>query len=154
MFRDRFILAGLAGLAGVIANSLVHWAAILVDVSHIHGTTGYYLATIMFARARLSPAEILLGELAHLTAGSMLGLTVLLMLVWTTQTAALVKGVGLGAVMWLNHVILVPSLVATRVRLVFSATDILIDLAALIAWSSVATYVLVRSMSAASARRG
>jgi len=147
MYRDRLLATGLAGLAGAIADMAIHWAGVLLRLGELHTVTGYYLAQIIFASTRVNNAQLILGELAHLLAGGTLGMAVLIMLRLSGRDYALAKGAALGAILWLNHVIIVPSFVAARISIIRSVSEVLIDLAALIAWGAVTAVILTRLLS-------
>ena len=147
MFRDRLILAGLAGLAGTCAEEAVYWIPVLAGVVRAKVTTGYYLASIIFAHDSPAAAQILLGELTHLISGGMLGVAVLFLLSWSGRQSVLIKGAALGAVFWLSHVILIPSFVAPRIKIEQSMAGVLLDLVALLAWGAVTAVTLKRLLS-------
>lgn len=144
MFRDRLLLAGLAGLAGALADALIHWGCVLAGLIETTATNAYYMAALIFAGENATAGQLLLGQLAHLISGGVLGVAVSFLLSRSGRRWALVKGAALGAGFWLNHVIIIPSFAAARVRMEQTAPGVLVDLLGLIAWGVVAAAIIAR----------
>ncbi len=142
MFKDRLLLGGTAGALGILPDLAIEYGAYFLGFSHT--TTGMQLAEIIFLAKSPSVGEIAIGTLAHFITGAVLGAALLMMLAWSGDRAFLLKGAGLGAALWLNHTILVPCLAAARVQLERTVPESLVDLAALLAWSMSAAWLIVR----------
>lgn len=146
MCRDRLILAGLAGLAGAAVDALIHWACVLAGLIEAAATNAHYMAAIIFAGEKAATGRIVLGQLAHLISGGVLGATVLFLLSRSGRQWAPVKGAAMGAGYWLNHVVLIPGFVAARVMIRQTPAGVIVDLVALVAWGAVTAAVLARML--------
>ena len=78
MYRDRLIAAGLAGLLGIIPDMLIEYGSLWAGLAR--ATTGMNLAGVIFMSGDLDLPRIIVGALAHLIAGGVLGPILLLML--------------------------------------------------------------------------
>ncbi len=140
--NQRMLAAGLSGVLGVLPDMAIEYGAYLLRVSH--ATTGLELASIIYRADQPSLAQALVGTLAHLVAGGVLGLVVLLVLTWSGERYAVPRGLCVGAAFWLNHLVLVPSFVAPRFQLTRTVSESLVYLLSLLGWGATTAYLTAR----------
>ena len=142
MFKDKLILAGMAGFIGVLVETSLDYLFVLLRISN--ATTAQFIASIIYCSHHLNFTQLIVGEIGHLIAGAVVGLIPLVLYFWSGKAYALIKGGAIGAGLWLNHVILVPSFVDPRIHLIFNTPSLLAELFALIFWGIVAYGIIVK----------
>jgi hypothetical protein len=142
MFKDKLILAGVAGLIGNLVDELVDFLAFFLKISD--STTPHFIASIIYSSHNLNFTQLIVGEIAHLLAGMVLGIIPLICYLWTGKKYALIKGAGIGAGMWLNHVVLIPSLVDHRIHLTLSTSSLFTELVSLTLWGMISYLIIAK----------
>ncbi|HEX3047437.1 MAG TPA: hypothetical protein VHY08_21980 [Bacillota bacterium] len=140
MFKDKILLAGAAGLMGAVSDALINFLCFWLKITN--ETTSHFIAGIIFSSYSLNATQILMGLIGHLIAGAVIGLIPLLIYLWSGKKYPLIKGLAIGAAMWLNHVVLITSLVDRRFHNVPTESGILVELVSLSIWGIV-TYGII-----------
>ena len=142
MFRDKLILAGVAGLIGLLVDELVNLLSFLLKI--IDSTTPHFIASIIYSTHSLNIAQLVIGEIAHFIAGAVLGIIPLIFYLWSGKKYSLIKGAMIGAALWLDHVVIIPSLVDHRIHLTLSTPSLFVELVSLILWGIVSYLIIAK----------
>jgi hypothetical protein len=152
MSDDKVIRAGTAGLLGILVDQALEWGAVLFKFTD--SMTSHMLAMIIYSSHQLSTGQVIIGEIAHLIAGFVLGIVPYGFYRWSGKSYPIVKGAGIGAGMWLNHSVLIPCFVDPRIHLVPTTATLIVELIGIVAWGIVSYAAIVRWDSPASQRSG
>ena len=142
MLKDKIILAGMAGFFGILADELVEWTAFLLNISD--SMTIRMIAKVIYSTHQLNVIQLITGEIAHLIAGFILGIIPFVFYLWSGKKYPIVKGVGIGAGLWLNHAVLIPSLVDHRIHLMTTTSTLIVELIGIILWGIVSYSVIAK----------
>jgi predicted neutral ceramidase superfamily lipid hydrolase len=142
IFQDKVILAGTAGFLGILADEFIEWLAFLLKLCD--SMTIHFIGNIIFSSYFLSSTQLIISELAHLIAGFILGIIPLYFYRWSGQKYPLFKGAGIGAGMWLNHAVLIPSFVDPRIHLIQTTSALIVELIGIILWGIVSYLFIVK----------
>jgi hypothetical protein len=135
VFKDKIILAGVAGLIGIIADELIEWTTFLLKISN--SITIHMIGSIIYSSPKLTATQLIVGEIAHLIAGFVLGIIPLAFCLWSGEKYPILKGAGIGAGLWLNHAVLIPSFVESRIHLIQNTPTLIVELFGIILWGIV-----------------
>lgn len=142
MFKDQFLLVGFAGLMGNLADEAGDWLAYLLKIDD--STTAHFISNIIYATNKLSPIQLVVGQFSHLISGAVLGIVPYLIYRWSGKRYPVIKGLGIGAGMWLNHVVLVPCFADQRIHILSSTASILVELVTIMLWGIVSFCIIAR----------
>jgi hypothetical protein len=143
VFRDKILLAGIAGLIGILADEVIEWGAFLLKLTD--RITIHMIGSIMYSSLQLNSTQILIGEVAHLIAGFVLGIIPLVFYLWSGKEYPVLKGAGIGAGLWLNHSIFIPSFVDARIHLIPTTASLIVELIAITLWGIASYGFIVRN---------
>lgn len=142
MFKDKLILAGTAGLIAAVVDILFDFVFFWLKITS--GTTANFIAGIIFRSSNLNVTQVIVGLIAHLIAGAVVGLIPFSFYLWSGKKYPLSKGAAIGAGLWLNHVVLVSSLVERRLPWVPTVPTLLVELGSIITWGIVAFTIIAK----------
>ncbi|MHB1419102.1 MAG: hypothetical protein ACYCX4_05855 [Bacillota bacterium] len=141
--NDPLVYAFLSGAVATLITVVIYISAILLGV--VKYTGGHYLASLVFPDVEIDFPKLVMGELVHTLAGGTLGLLLLATFI-TGVKFALLKGIGLGAVLWIIHVLVVPHFAAPRINLFRTFEEATVDLAAHTAWGFFTALLILKFM--------
>lgn len=142
MFNDKIILAGIAGFFGILADELIEWSALLLNISD--SMTIKMVAQIIYSTHQLNGTQLIMGEIAHLIAGFILGIIPFLFYLWSGKKYPVIKGAGIGAGLWLNHAVLIPSFVVHRIHLMETTSTLIVELIGIMIWGIVSYLIIAK----------
>jgi hypothetical protein len=142
VFKDKIILAGMAGFIGIIADELIEWPAFFFKVSD--SMTVHMISNIIYSTHQLNATQLIVGEIAHLIAGFVLGIVPFIFYRWSGKKYSILKGAGIGAGFWLNHSVLIPSFVEQRIHLIQTTPTLIIELIGIILWGIVSYSIIAK----------
>lgn len=142
MFKDKIMIAGMAGFLGILADEFIEWLAFLFKI--VDSVTIHMIGNIIFSAHQLNVPQLIIAEIAHLIAGFVLGLIPFAFYLWAGPKHSLLKGMGIGAGLWLNHAVFIPSLVDGRVHLIPTIMSLIVELIAIIVWGIVSFGFIVK----------
>ena len=143
MFKDKIMIAGLAGFIGILADELLEWLAFLLKI--VDSMTVHMIAGIIYSSYQLNAAQVLMGGIAHLIAGFILGIIPLSFYLWSGKNYPILKGAGIGAGLWLSHAVIIPSFVEQRIHLTPTTATLIVELIGIILWGIVSYLIVVKS---------
>jgi hypothetical protein len=143
VFKDKIVLAGMAGFLGILADEFIEWLALLLKICN--SNTVHMISSIVYSSYQLTATQLIVGEIAHLIAGFILGIVPFIFYLWTGSKYSILKGAGIGAGLWLNHTVLIPSFVDQRIHLIQSTTSLIVELIGIILWGIVSYLVIAKS---------
>lgn len=132
----------MAGLLGILADELLEWTALWLNISD--SMTVKMIAKIIYSTHQLNVTQLIIGEIAHLIAGFILGIIPFAFYLWSGKKSPIVKGAGIGAGLWLNHAVLIPSLVDHRIHLMPTTSTLIIELTGIIIWGIVSYSIIAK----------
>ncbi len=142
MFKDKIVLAGTAGFIGILADEFIEWLAFLLKICD--SNTIHMISNIIYSSHQLNATQLLIGEIAHLIAGFILGIIPFAFYYWSGGKYCILKGAGIGAGLWLNHAVIIPSFVEPRIHLVSSTATLITELAGITLWGIVSFLIIVK----------
>jgi hypothetical protein len=142
IFQDKIILAGTAGFLGILVDEFVEWLAFLLKFCD--SMTIHFIGNIIYSSLFLNSTQLIISEVAHLIAGFILGIVPLFFYRWSGPKYPVLKGAGIGAGMWLNHAVLIPSFVDSRIHLIQTTPALIVELIGIILWGIVSYLFIVK----------
>jgi hypothetical protein len=142
MFIDKLILAGTAGLIAAIGDVLFDFLFFWLKIAS--STNAHFIANIIFRSPNINVIQVIVGLIAHLIAGAVVGLLPFICYLWSGKKYPLIKGVAIGAGLWLNHVVIVTSFVDQRFHEVPTIPTLFVNLGSLIVWGIVAYGIIAK----------
>ena len=136
----------IAGLIGSVGDAAIHWPAYFIIGT---SPTAFYISELIFPFKDLTLPRILIGMLVHIGAGALVGVGLALIIKSFGIDYPYYKGIGVGFLLWIIHVAVIPNLVAPRPYLFRTTTEAIVDLTAHIVYGSLAAFFLVRSYNKA-----
>lgn len=131
--KDPIILGFTSGLFGTLGDQMIHYSSLWLKI--VQSTTGHYISQLIFPYQKVTLPILLIGEFTHFLAGGILGIAIVLILKLSGYDFAIWKGLGLGTVLWIVHVLVIPNLVAPRPFLYRTFNEVIIDFVSHIVWS-------------------
>jgi len=144
--KDPFIYGFIAGFLGTLADEIVHWSAVYLEIAQ--STTGHYISQLIFPHQAVILSKLLLGEVTHNIAGGILGIFMAFIFYYFGFRFALLKGIGLGIALWILHVAIIPNLVSPRPYLFRTFNEALVDMTAHFMWGLATAYFLLKTTGA------
>ncbi|ATW26154.1 hypothetical protein [Candidatus Formimonas warabiya] len=131
-----------AGLAGSMGDLVIHSIGYF-----IFGTTltAHYISQLIFPFAKVTAIKFAFGLATHLFVGAIAGILLALIFQKFGSDYPYYKGVGLGIVLWIAHVAVIPNLVAPRPYLYRTELEALVDLIAHTTFGVLSTLYLLRT---------
>ncbi len=148
MFSNNDIIKEgfLAGIIGVFGDFLIHGGGFLFFRTTM---TSYYISQLIFPLQEVTTLKFLLASLMHLLAGAFVGVFLAIIIKLTGKDFPYLKGAGLGAVMWIVHVAVIPNIITTPRPVVFrTELEALVDLLGHIVYGLLAAVYLSKKMVA------
>ena len=141
--NDPLVKGMWAGILGTIfGDDLIHWSAYFIFKT---STTCHYITGLMFHTKKTTDLMSLVSWFVHLIAGAIVGVSLILVLKRFGEDRAYIKGLGVGLIMWIVHVVIIPNLIASVQPYVLrTPAEAIVDLIAHIGWSMVATTVILK----------
>ncbi len=138
--RDTIRDGIIAGLLGSVGDVLIHAPAYL-----ILGTTmtAHYISQLIFPFKEVNLIRWALGFATHFFVGALAGIALSFIFKYFGRDYAYYKGVGLGIVFWIVHVIVIPNMVEPRPFIFRTELEAVVDLAAHVSYGVAATFYLV-----------
>jgi hypothetical protein len=143
VFKDKIVIAGMAGFIGILANQCFEWLAFLFGICD--SMTVHMIGNIIYSSQQLNAAQLLVAEIAHLIAGFILGIVPFIFYRWSGKQYPILKGAGIGAGLWLNHAVLIPSFVEQRIHLIQTTSTLIVELIGIILWGIISYGIIVKS---------
>lgn len=132
----------IAGFLGALGDAIIHIPAFfLIGTS----TTAHYISQLMFPNKEVTIIRFVFGFSTHFFAGATVGILLYFLLKITGRDYALLKGIGMGIVFWIVHVIVIPNLVAPRPYLYRTELEAFVDLVAHLAYGAIASIYLIKA---------
>jgi len=139
--KDPVILGFMGGLLGTLGDWVFHFSSFWLKIAG--STTGHYISQLIFPNQNITLSKLLLAEFTHFLAGATLGTVLALLLILSGYDYARLKGIGLGLVLWIVHVIAIPNIVAPRPFLFRTFNEAVVDLTSHVIWGLItASYIL------------
>jgi hypothetical protein len=100
----------------------------------------------MFPGKKINLARYFISEFCHLSAGALVGVTLLLIFKYSGEKYPYDKGIGFGIFMWIIHVVVIPNIIKFPRPIVFrTELESVVDLLAHLAFGFIATIFLIKS---------
>lgn len=132
----------IAGVLGSVWDDIVHWTSYFVLGT---STTAHYISQLVYPFKDPTIGRLLTGEAIHYFAGAFVGVVLIMIFRYFGTDNPYYKGLGLGALMWIVHVAIIPNMVSPRPYLLRSELESLVDFLAHMAYGLVATYYWVKT---------
>lgn len=140
--KDTIKQGIIAGVLGSVGDVVVHWTAYFTLGTT---TTSHYIAQLVFPFKEPTISRVLVGLAIHFFAGALVGVLLAFIFKYFGSDYAYYKGIGLGAVMWIVHVAVIPNMVGQRPFIFRTELETLIDLISHIAYGVIATVYWLRT---------
>jgi hypothetical protein len=132
----------IAGIIGTLGDFIIHGAAFLILRTSM---TAHYISQLIFPMQEVNTFRFLIGLFTHFVAGPLVGILLVIIFRLTGKDFPYIKGVGLGMVMWIVHVIIIPNIITAPRPVVFrTELEAVIDLLAHIIFGILATLYLIK----------
>ena len=142
MKEDTITKGIIAGLWGTLSDSIVHITSFFIFHTT---TTGHYIAKLAFPSKDVNLPRFGIGETMHFAAGAFAGIFLAYIFKFTGKDHPYLKGIGLGLMMWIVHVVIIPNLISSPRSIVFrTELESIIDLVSHILFGWAATSYLLK----------
>lgn len=131
----------IAGILGTVGDAAIHWTAFIILGTT---TTSHYISQLVFPMKDPTAIRLLVAEVVHFGAGAFVGVLLAMVYKFFRSDYPFYKGIGLGVIMWIVHVGIIPNLVAPRPYLFRTELETLIDLISHIVYGTIATIYWVK----------
>lgn len=140
--KDTIRQGILAGLLGSICDFVIHWTAYFTLGTT---TTSHYISQLVFPFKEPSITRLLVGLVIHFFAGASMGVLLALIFKYFGSDHPYFKGIGLGAIMWIVHVAVIPNIVGPRPFIFRTELETMVDLTSHLVYGTIATYYWVKT---------
>jgi len=131
----------LAGLLGSLGDALIHIPAFFIlDTS----MTAHYISELIFPFEEVTTIRFFIGFFTHFSTGAIVGITLALVFRFLGNDYPFLKGIGLGLLLWIVHVVVIPNIVEPRPYLFRTPSESIVDLIAHTTYGIFATTYLLR----------
>ncbi|KJS21605.1 MAG: hypothetical protein VR72_09715 [Clostridiaceae bacterium BRH_c20a] len=131
----------IAGLVGSLGDALIHAPAYLILGTSM---TAHYISQLIFPFEEVTIIRFLIGFFTHFLAGAIVGITLALVFKFLGKDYPYLKGIGLGILLWVVHVVIIPNIVDPRPYLLRTPLESIVDLIAHTSYGIFATTYLLR----------
>ncbi|KJS86959.1 MAG: hypothetical protein JM58_05395 [Peptococcaceae bacterium BICA1-8] len=137
MIKDGVI----SGLLGSLGDALIHAPAYLILGTSM---TAHYISQLIFPFEEVTIIRFSIGFFTHFLAGAMVGIALALVFKFTGKDYPYLKGIGIGLLLWIVHVAIIPNIVDPRPYLIRTPLESIVDLIAHTSYGIFATTYLLR----------
>lgn len=131
----------LAGLFGSLGDALIHIPAFFIlDTS----MTAHFISQLLFPFEKVTTIRFFIGFFTHFLAGAIIGIALALVFSFFGKDYPFLKGIGLGLLLWIVHVAVIPNVVEPRPYLLRTPMESIVDLIAHTSYGIFATIYLLR----------
>lgn len=143
MKEDTITRGIIAGLWGTLFDSVVHISSFFIFHTT---TTGHYIAKLAFPNMDVNLLRFSIGETMHYTAGAFVGIFLAYIFKFTGKDHPYLKGIGLGLILWIIHVIVIPNLINSPRPIIFrTELESIVDFIGHIFYGLAATIYLLKA---------
>ncbi len=139
---DILVKGAWAGLIGTLGDALIHKLCFFLFRT---ATTAQYIAGLVFHKTKFTDLEYFIGFLIHLSAGAFAGTLLALILKYSSEKYAYLKGVVFGLLMWIVHIAIIPNVINSPQPFILrTAAETVVDLFAHLIFGILATKILLK----------
>lgn len=140
--QDTIKRGAIAGFAGTWADFFIHIGSMFLIGTT---TTAHYISRLIFPDGEMNRTRFFIAEMAHFMAGSAAGVLYSLMVRSFGEDNFVTKSLGLGALLWVVHILVIPNAVRERRPNIWrNEKEAIVDLASLLGWGITTAVVFNR----------
>ena len=142
--NDIIVKGSIAGTIGALGDFIIHQVSYLLFGA---STTVQYIAQLIFHKERFLLHEHLAGLLVHLITGAIAGILLMVIFKATGKDHPYYKGIGLGGILWVFHVAVIPNIINTPMKYILrSGIESYVDLVSHIVFGLLATWFILKTL--------
>lgn len=131
----------LAGLLGTLADFIIYVLSYFILGT---STVAHYISQLIFPFQEPNTTGLILGSITHFVVGSIIGILFALFYKYFGYDYANIKGIGVGLLLWIVHVGIIPLMVSPRPFLHSNKLESFVELIVHISYGIFTTMYLVR----------